>query len=747
MLAILLGVLSLVLAGGLAIVLPILAWAKMARLERELRELRAQLHALERRGLQSAPVQAPELRVSSAPPAPTPVEPLAPPAPEVTSAPEPTPSVTEPPPAPPRPQEEIQAVNGTVAQAAPAQAEGLEEAIGGRLMLWVGTIVLVLGVAFFLKYAFDNDWITEWMRVGLGIATGLGLAVAGDRFVRRGYRAYGQVVAGGGMAALFLSIYAAFSYYGLIGQTPAFVLLVTVTAGAAWLADRQKALGLALMAVGGGFATPFLVGSGHDTQITLFTYDAVLVCGTLFLARRHDWPILNALSFLLTWITIAAWAFDYYTDAKWVRTEAFLTLFCVQFLAILRAHVRHRGRDIVAIVLGLGPLFYHACSIAILHDHGVALWVYFIAVTVVTVAIAVRMASTALRLTAWVLVVLPFVAWLDTHQSSQWIVPNLVSAIAVFALHAVAQLDIVFRFDRRLGRADNQLQHLNGYALIAMVYVALENVALALAPLAVLAIGVLHAAIAWLLRTRDRGAALHALAVAVGAVTIALALHLDGPWLTIALGIEGLAVIVVGLQLAQPWFRLGGFALIIAAILRYIDLSLSATPTVFSLFRDQPFAVGAFLAGVLYLAAWRYRAFAMRGHREGEQGMLVAVLLGSVMLVVALSAENSVYWDLRGETSADAGFASSLALSFIWTLCASTFIAVGMWRNFAPIRYLAMALFGLTVLKVFLVDLSALGGIYRILGFIGVGVVLLAVSFVYQRTRRKKPPEPQAGTA
>ena len=54
MLAILFGVLSLVLAGGLAIVLPILAWARMARLERELRELRAQLHALEHRGLQGA---------------------------------------------------------------------------------------------------------------------------------------------------------------------------------------------------------------------------------------------------------------------------------------------------------------------------------------------------------------------------------------------------------------------------------------------------------------------------------------------------------------------------------------------------------------------------------------------------------------------------------------------------------------------------------------------------------------------
>ena len=59
MLAILFGVLSLVLAGGLAVVLPILAWARMARLERELRELRAQLHALEHRGLQGAPSRRP----------------------------------------------------------------------------------------------------------------------------------------------------------------------------------------------------------------------------------------------------------------------------------------------------------------------------------------------------------------------------------------------------------------------------------------------------------------------------------------------------------------------------------------------------------------------------------------------------------------------------------------------------------------------------------------------------------------
>ena len=128
-------------------------------------------------------------------------------------------------------------------------------------------------------------------------------------------------------------------------------------------------------------------------------------------------------------------------------------------------------------------------------------------------------------------------------------------------------------------------------------------------------------------------------------------------------------------------------------------------------------------------------------HREGRtrsaplSGTTLAVVVASVLVVVACSAHNDAYWSLRGYQSADARFASSLALSAIWTVLASAFIGVGLVRDFAPLRYLAMALFGLTVLKVFLVDLSSLGGIYRILGFIGVGLVLLAVSFLYQRGR------------
>ncbi len=606
-------------------------------------------------------------------------------------------------------------------------------------MLWVGAVVLVLGVAFFLKYAFDNEWITESMRVAIGVLGGAILVTAGQRFATKGYHLYGQIVTGGGLAVLFLAIFAAYSFYGLIGQIPTFALLVMVTAGAAVLADRQSAIGLALMAVCGGFLTPFLVGSGEDAQITLFTYDAILVVGTLYLANRQDWPILNACSYVLTVFTIAAWMSEYFTTEKWIRTELFLTLFLVLFLLILRAQLaRHGWRSLATLILATAPLLYHVTSLAVIGTHGVAMWVYLIAATMVAVGLAVRADSTTWRWAAWLLVVVPLAAWIGTRASSRWLTANLVSATAVFALHAWAQIDRVFRQQRKLGWPDIVLQHANGYALLLSLYLAVENVWLAIASSLCVAVAVGHGALTKALWSPDRRAALNALAVALGALTAAFAIELDGPWLTVALAVEGAAIVAIGLHLGEQAFRYAGRAVLGVAIFRYFALSLPERPAVFHLLAHEAFVTGLVLAALLYALA----LYARRFEAEGTPLLswrTAGTVMGSVLIVVACSAHNHAYWSLKGYVSADARFASSLALSTIWTALASAFLAVGLLRSYPPLRYVAMALFGVTVLKVFLVDLSSLGGLYRILGFIGVGLVLLAVSFLYQRGRARAP--------
>ncbi len=206
------------------------------------------------------------------------------------------PLVASPPPRVPEWAREQERAPGPVAPA-PARGEDLdlEERIGGRWLQNAGLIVLLLGIAFFLRYAFEHEWLSPAIRVGLGIVAGIGMAWGGVRIATR-YRNYGLLLAGGGIAVLYLSFYAGLNLYALFGPQAAFALLVAVTMAAAALADRTDSQAIALVAVCGGFATPFLVGGETDQQVQLFSYVALLIAATMYLAHRRRWRWLKTRS-------------------------------------------------------------------------------------------------------------------------------------------------------------------------------------------------------------------------------------------------------------------------------------------------------------------------------------------------------------------------------------------------------------------------------------------------------------------
>jgi uncharacterized membrane protein len=620
---------------------------------------------------------------------------------------------------------------------------GLEEAIGGRLLLYVGAIAVVLGAAFFLKYAFDREWITETMRVVLGALAGAGLVAGGLQLGRRGYAVYGQVLTGGGLAVLYLAAYAAFGFYGLIGPGTAFALLTIVTAGTALLADWQSSQPMAFMATGGGFLTPFLVGGTTDAQVTLFSYVIVLVVATLYLAKRRNWPLLNVFSYVLTIVTVAAWADAYYSRAKYLRTELFLTAFCALFLVAL-AHARRLGTmraSVAAVVLASAPVLYHGVSLGILAPHGAALLVYLIAVTMIGIGWATRWAAAEVRLFLWFVVLAPLLAWIEVHQSRVWIAPGLATLGAIFALHLLAQVDRLTRGHGQRAAVDLLLMHLNGLGLFAGVYVLLERQAMDWVPVVGVALVALHAGVSAWLRSRHVPAALHALAVAFAILAATVGVELDGAWLTAAWAAEGAAVMWIGLRLGRGWFRAAGAALLLVAAGRWIALSvLQPAPATFRLFVNEPTALGAFLIVLLYLLAWLHRS------RAYPRSVAALVVGASVATVILLTTQNRAYWEIRGASYADAFFARQLALSLVWALYAGVLIAIGIRRGYAPIRYTAMALFGMTVVKVFVADLSGLQGIYRVLGLLAVGTILLLVSFLYQRRKSALPASDPEGS-
>ena len=220
-----------------------------------------------------------------------------------------------------------------------------ERTVGKQWIAWAGALVIFLAVGFFVKYAIDVGWLGPTARCALGLVAGIVMAVAGDLFVRREMRGLGQGLIGGGLAVMYFSIFAAFSFYDLIPQTVAFGAMVLVTAGGMTLAVLHDALVVAMLAVIGGLLTPVLCNTGANRRDTLFLYLTVLDLGVLGVALFRRWRALDVVAFVGTWVLFAGWYAEFYAPEALVATTVWLMVFFLIFLVLPFAyHLRMRQR-------------------------------------------------------------------------------------------------------------------------------------------------------------------------------------------------------------------------------------------------------------------------------------------------------------------------------------------------------------------------------------------------------------------
>ena len=610
----------------------------------------------------------------------------------------------------------------------------LETRIGTRWMLYAGVATLVVGVGLFIRYAFVNQWITEPMRVGTGVLAGGMLIVSGRRFAARGHARFGTTLAGGGVAAWYLAAYAALNLYGLVDAATGFAMLVAVTAFAAFQADRLRAQPLAMIALVGGFATPFLVGRGADAQMVLFTYVALLVAAVVYLAHRRDWPALTLASFLLTGLTVSVWYLRFYEPGAWLRTELFLTLYAALFLWVL-----YRSRESTRPYAGATrwalastPLWYHAASLSILGDHWLAFLVYLIALTGAGVAIAARAGAMWARVGLWALVAWPLLGWTGADQDGTWLVPAVVTWIAVASLHAAAQIELLRRDGGRLHAADVVLVPVNGFGLAFGLQALLEPHFPAATGLATALLAVAWWAVAAGVRRIDPGAAMHVLVLAAALAVAAIGLQLDGAWGALACAAQAGGLAWVGIRERRAWIRTAGAGLLAATALLAMAAMAAPVPAAHAVILNRRALLGLFVVGVLALVAWLHRR-ADRDIPHREPALAAAVVGANALLLFTLSMEIRAFWELRQGIAANAELAMQMMLSATWAAYAAALTAAGIRRRYAPVRYLALVIFGVTVLKVFLVDFSQLDSVYRIASSVVLGLLLLAASYLYQR--------------
>lgn len=273
-----------------------------------------------------------------------------------------------------------------------APASGLEERIGKIWLNRIGAIVLLLGVAFFVKYSFDQGWISPTLRVSMGGAFGLLLIGIGEYSLRTGKRPFAVGLLGAGVVVLYFSAFAAYSFYHLISTQAAFALLSSVTVISSLIAVHARMLPIAIMGIVGGFWTPVALSTGVNQQVALMTYLLILDAGFLVVGSVRRWDALRLLCWVGSAVLFEGWFQEFYAadalhPSLWFLL-AFYLLFHAEAIASLRFN-RTGNLWILPFLIHANNTAFFAAAYFIARDTHLDPWLGSLCVVIASVQILI----------------------------------------------------------------------------------------------------------------------------------------------------------------------------------------------------------------------------------------------------------------------------------------------------------------------------------------------------------------------
>jgi uncharacterized membrane protein len=246
----------------------------------------------------------------------------------------------------------------------------LEKFIGENLMSKIGIGILILGVGIGLKYSIDHNLISPLMRLILGYILGIELLGIGIKLKEK-FNQFSAVLVSGSMAVNYLITYFGYSFYHLIPQGFAFVLLLALTVFTVITAIKYNQQMIAHIGFVGAYVIPFLLSSGSNNHIFFLSYIALINAGILAVSYFKNWKPLNLISFLFTWITFVIWVLNYNSHEHRLLGLTFASIFFLEFYAIfllskIANKLSFESKDITPVISN--TTFYFLTGYTILND-------------------------------------------------------------------------------------------------------------------------------------------------------------------------------------------------------------------------------------------------------------------------------------------------------------------------------------------------------------------------------------------
>ena len=667
---------------------------------------------------------------------------------------------------------------------------GVEQAIGLKLAGWIGAIIVAIGAAMGVKFAYDQGWlgnVPPEVKLGMLYAAALAVIGLGEWAYRKVDPRTAVGIYAAGIASLFVVGYAGSAYFHLYGEVPAFGLMAAACAIGAGISLRGGFVSIAVLSHLGANVAPFVLGQRVTGEVSLLVYLLALqlmAVGLAHYGRSGRWWTLRTLALITTAFWIAT-RLVHPATAHSTPTILFAAIYVLIFQLELILLVRRASLE------GVMPVTPLDSSGGEWRQGTAALQGGRLTFSAPTFSLAVTGFFVG-TLLAWTSVYPPMPRG-----------AHLVGLAMLLATAAAATLSSATSVAVR-ALATSWLTQAALLIFIA-IPVSLDGPAVTFAwgGLA-FAYGVLGFA---LKRTRTivAGAIVWIITGVHLAALVALSSEADplrATWLTIY-GVDLPAYFIVALALGAAGQLLStlyarcratvdetsgddGFAtaLSVLAATCWTIASLAALPPLVATAALLALAVAMSFAGTrlggigdvgIVLVAMKFVVVDLIFERlDAGRSVTTTLISGNVLVGVGLmialwwAGKRSTRWSnevwlavtralmfavplVVGSIELDRAFGPSrtlIAWSVFWSVYAVASIVLGFWQNSSAFRFAGLGLLAMTLLKIVFVDLAAAPTGWRIVSFLAVGAVLLLTSVIYGKLspRLLDNPVPSPGT-
>ncbi|HBG25796.1 MAG: hypothetical protein A2Y10_02120 [Planctomycetes bacterium GWF2_41_51] len=661
---------------------------------------------------------------------------------------------------------------------AKTQSASLEQKIGTKWVLILGVITLIFGTVFFLKYAYDNNMVGPLGRVIIVAFWGLVALAAGEITRKRGFGIVAKAVTALGFAMLYAADFSAYGFYKLIDSPPAFVIAIIITLAAMLYAVALDEIWMAILSLLGGYLTPVLVSTGENLPVPLFTYVLILSLGAMLCAYYRKWRAVNVIAFLGTFILYAGWFEKFFRSQIYSENQpprqlaialGSLAVFFSIYLILplfngLVKKIKAQKEDVLLVLSNSTITFYFcwtilysnyrtelafcAVGLCIAHlillnivnrrcpdDINLRLVLLAAGLFFLTIAIPLYFKMYAVVL-AWAAEAV-VLAIIGLRYRSFW---TQISAAVAFFLSWAFLLD---KLPLHRAAFDLVFNPAFGTWLFLAASAALCHI--------------LYRANKWIAPEVKSiiSQSLYTIANLILLVAIAMELYwhceynLTNQKFSQTIFINSLILlcsIFTLLFVARPICPTGlicRYCAVFIAVIGSFILLIGFTEVYYSkfiIFANINFAIAVIFVIGLFLSAFLLNKSAAKD--ETIKPFAYILSMGAIfVLFVLLSEEIYLYWHAKNKYSQiqipNWRFLANMYMSIMWAFYAAVLMIIGFWRNKAFLRYIALALFGVLLVKVFIIDMGTVKSVYRIAAFLATGITLVGVSYLYQFLKKK----------